>query len=102
MKYDVNSVYYLHKHFIELKDRYEESVSHLNMMFSTTTILGLFATYGGLVHMFIGKFVFNIFDIVYIFLFVVLEDKIWLLHIDFSNLLQLWCIVNTFITCSIY
>ena len=73
MDYDVNSVYYLHKHFIELKDRYEESVDHLNMMFSTTTILGFFATYGGIVHMFIGKFVFNIFDIVYILLYIAAE-----------------------------
>lgn len=73
MRYDINSVYYLHKYFIELKDRYEESVDHLNIMFSTTTILGLFASYGGIVHMFIGKFVYNIFDIIYILLYIATE-----------------------------
>lgn len=73
MKYTSESVNKIYVEYINLKKQYEESVEHLNIMFSTTTIFGLLASYGVVIHIKTGNFVFDIFDICCIILYVVAE-----------------------------
>ncbi|AYV80665.1 MAG: hypothetical protein Harvfovirus4_29 [Harvfovirus sp.] len=55
------------------KEAYEQSVDKLNTMFATTTILGAFATYGVFVHIPMKQFAMDIFDILYIILYILAE-----------------------------
>jgi hypothetical protein len=73
MKYDVASVNYIFNTYINLKKEYEKSVDHLNTMFATTTILGLLSTYGAFSHMPMHAFVQDIFDVLYIILYIIAE-----------------------------
>ncbi|AYV84009.1 MAG: hypothetical protein Hyperionvirus15_47 [Hyperionvirus sp.] len=55
------------------KEAYEKSVDHLNTMFATTTLLGALASFGVFVHIPMGLFVMDIFDILYIILYIIGE-----------------------------
>ena len=73
MRYDTTSINEIYEEYIVHKKEYEKSVEYLNTMFATTTILGGLATYGVFIHLPIGKFVIDIFDISYIILYIIAE-----------------------------
>lgn len=73
MEYQSENIYHLHKHYTELRDRYSESVKNLNLIFSATSILGLFATYGALIHIYLGEFIYDVFDIIDVILYLTVE-----------------------------
>lgn len=73
MEYDVASINKIYNQYNNHKRQYEKSVDHLNMMFATTTLLGFIASYGVFVHVPRGDFIIDVFDILYIILYILAE-----------------------------